>query len=85
MKCARTYEPERISALTWGLALIVALAAGCNSKQEQSHGSDSGTNYGILRRGIGGEPSSLDPAAAGDTFSSEVIRDLYGSDQESLV
>jgi oligopeptide transport system substrate-binding protein len=31
----------------------------------------------ILHRGISGEPSTLDPAAAADTFSSEVIRDLY--------
>jgi len=31
----------------------------------------------MLRRGIGGEPSSLDPGVAADTFSYEVIRDLY--------
>jgi oligopeptide transport system substrate-binding protein len=30
-----------------------------------------------LRRGISGEPSSLDPAAATDNFSSQVIQDLY--------
>jgi oligopeptide transport system substrate-binding protein len=30
-----------------------------------------------LRRGIGGEPASLDPGEAADTFSFEVIRDLY--------
>jgi oligopeptide transport system substrate-binding protein len=31
----------------------------------------------VLRRGLGGEPASLDPASAADTFSFEVIRDLY--------
>jgi oligopeptide transport system substrate-binding protein len=31
----------------------------------------------VVRRGIGGEPASLDPGEATDTFSFEVIRDLY--------
>ena len=31
----------------------------------------------VLRRGIGGEPASLDPGQAADIFSFEVIRDLY--------
>jgi oligopeptide transport system substrate-binding protein len=31
----------------------------------------------VLRRGLGGEPASLDPASAADTFSFEVTRDLY--------
>ena len=31
----------------------------------------------VLRRGLGGEPASLDPAEAADTFSLEVVRDLY--------
>jgi len=31
----------------------------------------------ILRRGLSGDPSSLDPAAAADTFSIEVLQDLY--------
>ena len=30
-----------------------------------------------LKRGLSGEPASLDPAAAADTFSSQVIQDLY--------
>lgn len=30
-----------------------------------------------LKRGLGGEPASLDPAAASDNFSTQVIRDLY--------
>jgi oligopeptide transport system substrate-binding protein len=31
----------------------------------------------VLRRGLGGEPSTLDPAAAVDTFSTQLIQDLY--------
>jgi oligopeptide transport system substrate-binding protein len=31
----------------------------------------------VLRRGLGGEPSTLDPAAAVDNFSYEVMQDLY--------
>jgi oligopeptide transport system substrate-binding protein len=31
----------------------------------------------ILHRGLSGEPATLDPAAAADTFSSEVMEDLY--------
>jgi oligopeptide transport system substrate-binding protein len=31
----------------------------------------------VLRRGLAGEPSTLDPAAVADSFSAEVLRDLY--------
>lgn len=31
----------------------------------------------LLRRGLSGEPSTFDPAAAADNFSTEVMRDLY--------
>jgi oligopeptide transport system substrate-binding protein len=31
----------------------------------------------VLRRGLGGEPSSLDPAAAVDTFSTQILQDVY--------
>jgi oligopeptide transport system substrate-binding protein len=31
----------------------------------------------VLRRGSGGEPGSLDPALAVDTFAFEILRDLY--------
>ena len=37
-----------------------------NSPQEQ-----------VLRRGLAGEPASLDPAAAADNFSFQVLQDLY--------
>lgn len=53
--------------------LLIAIW-GCKP-HEQSE--DQSTAKTILRRGIGGEPSTLDPARAVDTFSFEVIRDLY--------
>src|SRR5882757_9223429 len=31
----------------------------------------------VLRRGLAGEPASLDPAAAADNFSFQVLQDLY--------
>ncbi len=50
---------------------VLALLGGCSPS-----GSGS-TSRQTLRRGLGGEPSTLDPAKATDTFSIEVIRDLY--------
>jgi len=40
-------------------------------------GHNQSTANGTLRRGLGGEPSTLDPTAAADSFSFEVLRDLY--------
>jgi oligopeptide transport system substrate-binding protein len=50
---------------------------GCDSNTGQSPQTTHNTDSLVLRRGIGGEPASLDPAQAADTFSFEVIRDLY--------
>lgn len=50
------------------VVLGTSLSAGCNDKAAADVG---------LRRALGGEPSSLDPANAADNFSSEVIRDLF--------
>jgi oligopeptide transport system substrate-binding protein len=57
----------RLSAL---LTLLAALL-GCGPGEQRSASADN------LRRGLGGEPSTLDPAGAADTFSLAVIRDLY--------
>jgi ABC-type oligopeptide transport system substrate-binding subunit len=54
-----------------GLAALV----GCDSKREQGRGRPPTER--VLRRSIGGEPSTLDPGKAPDTFSTKVIRDLY--------
>jgi oligopeptide transport system substrate-binding protein len=39
--------------------------------------SDPVRSAQILRRGLAGEPASLDPAAAADNFSFQVLQDLY--------
>jgi oligopeptide transport system substrate-binding protein len=49
-------------------------ACGCSQRSDVAM---SGAHTLELRRGISGEPSSLDPAAATDNFSSQVIQDLY--------
>ena len=54
----------------------LALAAGCHSKHEQPEQS-SLEDRATLRRGLGGEPGTLDPSAAADSFSLEVLGDLY--------
>lgn len=57
------------------LLIVLAAIAGCDS---HNHAGPQGSVIpAVLRRGIGGEPSSLDPGAAADTFSYDVIRDLY--------
>jgi len=50
---------------------LVLSFAGCGS----DHYSPSAEREPemVLRRGLGGEPGSLDPAAAIDTFSMEVL------------
>ena len=38
---------------------------------------DSDHSVEVLRRGLAGEPASLDPGAAADNFSFQVLQDLY--------
>lgn len=60
------------------IALIVlTLLNACGSKSDRSAPERNSVDARLLRRGIGGEPATLDPGRAGDTFSFEVIRDLY--------
>ncbi len=74
---------ERFSrvALALGLIALCACSRQSGTPAEQPKPLE-------LRRGLGGEPSSLDPAAATDSFSTQVIQDLYegltreGSDGE---
>jgi len=77
--------PVLVKNLTWirvigiaiGLGTLLAFQ-GCNSKtgplSEKARVVEQSV---VLRRGLGGEPASLDPAEAADTFSFEVLRDLY--------
>ena len=59
---------RNIHATIW-LSLLTCFC-GCDYRS-------SSTNVEVLRRGLGGEPSALDPAAAADNFSLQVVQDLY--------
>src|SRR5271165_6817235 len=64
--------PMKLAAVViFGISVAVA---ACSQHSTSSTGQDRDV---VLRRGIGGEPSSLDPATATDTFSLQVIQDLY--------
>jgi oligopeptide transport system substrate-binding protein len=62
-----------IRRMSWGvgLALLTGFLSSC------SHPNKSSASGDLLRRGLSGEPSTLDPAAVADNFSTEVIQDLY--------
>jgi len=53
---------------------LLATLVGCSRHTDRSNDA---SNLLELKRGLGGEPASLDPAAASDTFSTQVIQDLY--------
>ena len=59
------------------LVITVAVAsASCESRApDGEQGADTAPL--ILRRGLGGQPGSLDPQRAEDAFSFDVLRDLY--------
>ena len=56
---------------------IVLMICGCDAKTGGSPEHDHRVDSELLRRGIDGEPATLDPGQAVDVFSFEVIRDLY--------
>ncbi len=67
-------RPSRPSLLGLGLTLLIGLVA-CH--QHAGHPPEN-PNIAVLRRGLGGgTPASLDPAGATDTFSTQVLQDLY--------
>jgi oligopeptide transport system substrate-binding protein len=55
------------------VAICFAFLSGLWGCSHRASSSDTE----VLRRGLGGEPSALDPAAAADSFSLQVIQDLY--------
>jgi oligopeptide transport system substrate-binding protein len=55
---------------------LLLAGQGCDSNTGPSADKSHDSKV-VLRRGIGGEPASLDPGKAADIFSFEVIRDLY--------
>jgi oligopeptide transport system substrate-binding protein len=67
---ADTIKHTRMTRLAIGLFLIAGLW-GCG------HPGNPSASGAILKRGLSGEPSSLDPAGASDIFSLQVVRDLY--------
>src|SRR5271167_1229460 len=58
-------------------SIAIVLGAGCDTKFGQPAQPSSLEDTATLRRGLGGEPGTLDPAAAADSFSLEVLGDLY--------
>ena len=69
-----------IRRIACGIAIgLLAMSAGhgCDSKTTTPVVTTHESRDTVLRRGIGGEPASLDPGQAADIFSFEVIRDLY--------
>jgi oligopeptide transport system substrate-binding protein len=63
---------------------VITGSAGCSGKVENAGNKDSAHASGdkpnsmrMLRRGLPGEPRTLDPQMAEDTFSFPVLRDLY--------
>lgn len=68
-------RPGLIAALLMtGVAAFVA--SGCGRNDSAATGA-AGTEPLVLRRGLGGQPGSLDPQRAEDAFSYDVLRDLY--------
>jgi oligopeptide transport system substrate-binding protein len=57
--------------LSLGVGILGMGILGCGQPHSPANGAQ------VLHRGLSGEPATLDPAAAGDRFSFEVIEDLY--------
>src|SRR5271155_1191494 len=51
--------------------VLGAALSGCGIQTDQTG------PQGLLKRGLAGEPASLDPAEASDNFSFQVLHDLY--------
>lgn len=58
-------------------ALLAVVALGLTTMACSRHGASRDGSADPLRRGIGGDPATIDPGKAIDTFSFEIIRDLY--------
>src|ERR1700722_3541145 len=61
--------------LRCGMVAAIAIFLGaCGHRTDSSGGGDANR---VLRRGLPGEPRTLDPQLADDDFSFQVVRDLY--------
>ena len=66
--------PRSLSSLSWLCLAVLAGLSACGKHEAEPAGT---TGTAELVRGLGGDPTSLDPAAAADTFSTQVLQDLY--------
>jgi len=59
--------------------LVIAVAVASASCESRAPGGEQDPDSVplVLRRGLGGQPGSLDPQRAEDAFSFDVLRDLY--------
>jgi len=64
------------AAAALSLAVLVAIAS-CGEKTALADHDRSEDHAQILRRAVGGDPATLDPGMAVDSYSHEVLRDLY--------
>jgi len=58
-------------------SIAIAIGAGWRITLGMPNQRSSLDTTEMLRRGLGGEPGSLDPGGAADSFSLEVLGDLY--------
>lgn len=64
----------RLKPFAAAAALAMLMVAGCGGSSQDA---PQGTQTQVLRRGLSGQPGSLDPQRAEDAFSYDVLRDLY--------
>ena len=68
-------KPLRFAAFLL-VGVIAVTVAACDSRMPAGEGIADARPL-VLRRGLGGQPGSLDPQRAEDAFSFDVLRDLY--------
>jgi oligopeptide transport system substrate-binding protein len=80
----QAFEWARVLLQCGMLSFVITTAAGCTDKgpsnddaASQHPQGDKSNAMRVLKRGLPGEPRTLDPQLAEDTFSFPVLRDLY--------
>ncbi len=74
---AVTGGPAARAARAGIVVACAILGSACSSGKNPTPAAGLSAQAAMLQRGSGGEPGSLDPALAVDTFSFEILRDLY--------
>lgn len=69
------HRSRAFSVASIALAFAALLVTSCGSPPSPGPGAEAEPS--VLRRGLGGQPGSLDPHRAEDAFSYDVLRDLY--------